>query len=197
MNEILINTFISPSRFSKYKTLANYEENLISSKQYYIPLSILEVSLRNAINNHFEKMYGRGWLLHQASFLRNDLVRKIDEAKLKLNARNENINKEKLVAELSFGFWTSLFKVPYAKQMRTYDLKRIFPNLPPKHKELIDRAKLSTRLNHIRAFRNRISHHEKITDKSEFKNIGIEINSILFYFDEDILAFSKRLNHVH
>ncbi|MEA1880442.1 MAG: Abi family protein [Campylobacterota bacterium] len=197
MNEKLIHTFITPTRFSKYQTLENYEKNLVLSKQYYIPLSILEVSLRNAINKHFEKMYGRGWLLHQTSFLRNDLILKIDEAKSKLNARNENINKEKLVAELSFGFWTSLFKAPYAKQMRTSDLKRIFPNLPPKNKDLIDRAKLSTRLNHIRAFRNRIFHHEKIIDKHEFKDIEIEISSILVYFDEDILAFSKRLNHVH
>ncbi len=197
MNDSLLNKFITPQRLSKYKTIKNYEQNLLISKQYYIPLSVLEVSLRNAINFHFETMYGRGWLLNQAQFLRNDLILKINEAKSKILKRNEEINKEKLIAELSFGFWTALFKSPYAKQMRTTDLKRIFPNLPAKDKELIDRGILSIKLNHIRAFRNRVFHHEKIIDKPEFNTIEEEINTILLYLDEDILEFVQRLNNVH
>ena len=197
MNELLINQFISKTRFFKYKTLDKYEENLILSKQYYIPLSVLEVSLRNSINIHFERMYGKGWLIHQSSFLRNDLILKIDEAKSKILKRDENISKEKLITELSFGFWTALFKAPYAKQMRTTDLKRIFPNLPPKNKIKIDRALLSVKLNHIRAFRNRISHHERVINKPEFNTIASEINTILLYLDEDILEFVQRINRVH
>jgi hypothetical protein len=197
MNNSLLNKFITPQRLSKYRTIENYEQNLLISKQYYIPLSVLEVSLRNAINFHFETMYGRGWLLNQAQFLRNDLILKIDEAKSKILKRNEEINKEKLVAELSFGFWTALFKSPYAKQMRTTDLKRIFSNLPSKDKALIDRSILSIKLNHIRAFRNRIFHHEKIIDKLEFNTIEEEINIILLYLDENILEFVQRLNSVH
>ena len=197
MNETFINKFITSTRFSKYKTLDNYEKNLILSKRYYIPFSILEVSLRNSINQHFEKMYGRGWLINQTNFLRNDLILKIDEAKSKILKRNEEVNKEKLVAELSFGFWTALFKSPYAKQMRTTDLKRIFPNLPSKNKELIDRSILSVKLNHIRAFRNRIFHHEKIIDKPEFNTIEEDIDTILSYLDKDILEFVQRINSVH
>jgi hypothetical protein len=197
MNETLINKFITSTRFSKYKTLENYEKNLIISKKYYIPLSILEVSLRNAINSHFETMYGRGWLLNQSQFLRNDLILKINEAKSKILKREEKISKEKLVAELSFGFWTALFKSPYAKQMRTTDLKRVFSNLPSKDKVLIDRSILSVKLNHIRAFRNRVFHHEKIIDNTKFNGIEKEINTILLYLDEDILNFSKRVNNVH
>jgi hypothetical protein len=197
MNETLINKFITSTRFSKYKTLENYEKNLIISKKYYIPLSILEVSLRNAINSHFETMYGRGWLLNQSQFLRNDLILKINEAKSKILKREEKISKEKLVAELSFGFWTALFKSPYAKQMRTTDLKRVFSNLPSKDKVLIDRSILSVKLNHIRAFRNRVFHHEKVIDNTKFNGIEKEINTILLYLDEDILNFSKRVNNVH
>lgn len=196
MNNISINKFITPQRLSKYKTIENYEQNLLLSKHYYIPLSILEVSLRNSINLHFENMYGKGWLLNQSQFLRNDLVLKINEAKSKISKRGEEINKEKLIAELSFGFWTALFKSPYAKQMRTTDLKRIFSNLPSKDKELIDRSSLSVKLNHIRAFRNRVFHHEKIISKPEFNNIGKDIDTVLLYLDEDILKFVQRINNV-
>jgi len=51
---------------------------------------------------------------------------------------------KELVAKLSFGFWTSLFESPYAKQMRTADLKRIFSNLPPK-----DILEFSKRVNNV------------------------------------------------
>lgn len=197
MNDTSINKFITLQRLSKYNTIENYEQNLLLSKHYYIPLSILEVSLRNAINLHFEKVYGSGWLLNQSQFLRNDLVYKIDEAKSKILKRNEGITKEKLVAELSFGFWTALFKSPYAKQMRTTDLKRIFSNLPSKDKEPIDRSILSVKLNHIRAFRNRVFHHEKIIDKPEFNTIEEDINTILNYLDENVLKFVQRINNVH
>jgi hypothetical protein len=125
------------------------------------------------------------------------LILKINEAKSKILKREEKISKEKLVAELSFGFWTALFKSPYAKQMRTTDLKRVFSNLPSKDKVLIDRSILSVKLNHIRAFRNRVFHHEKVIDNTKFNGIEKEINTILLYLDEDILNFSKRVNNVH
>lgn len=197
MNEILMRKYITEKRFSKYHSLLDYEENLLLSKKYYIPLSILEVSLRNAINGHFEKFYGAGWLLNEASFLQRDHLFKIQEAKRKIQLRNEHLTKDKLVAELSFGFWVNLFKSSYDRQMRIANLRQIFTNLPSKSTKLINRNELFQTINHIRNFRNRIFHHEKIVDKLEFQNIKNEIDEILGYLHEDILAFTKRVNNVH
>lgn len=196
MDNILIHKYITEKRFSKYETFTQYEENLLLSKQYYIPLSILEVSLRNAINQHFEKFYGAGWLVHEASFLQKDHLSKIFDAKQKINSRKETLTKDKLIAELSFGFWVNLFKSSYDRQMRITNLKQIFTNLPTKDVKLINRNELFQTINHIRNFRNRIFHHEKIVNKSEFNNIENDINNILNYLDKDLLAFSKRINNV-
>jgi hypothetical protein len=197
MQEQLINKFITQKRFAKYGSLENYEKNLVLSRKYYIPLSILEVSLRNAINIHFETFYGAGWLINEAKFLRQDQIQKIAEAKQKIKKRQEEVSKDKLVAELSLGFWVNLFKKPYEQQMRINNLRQIFSNLPKKEENFISRKELFTKLNHIRNFRNRIFHHEKILEKKAFQNIEQEINDIIGYLSQDLLDFSQRLNSVH
>lgn len=197
MNEISIHKYITEKRFSKYESLSRYEENLLLSKQYYIPLSVLEVSLRNAINQNFTQFYGAGWLLNESSFLQRDHLSKIAEAKHKIKSRKEILTKDKLVAELSFGFWVNLFKSSYDRQMRINNLKQIFTNFPAKQEKLVNRGELFKTINHIRNFRNRIFHHERIINKSEFQNIENEINTILSYLNKDILTFVQRLNNVH
>ncbi len=197
MDSLLIHRYITEKRFSKYDSLSQYEENLLLSKQYYVPLSMLEVSLRNAINQHFEMFYGAGWLVNEASFLQKDHLTKIFDAKQKIKSRKETLTKDKLIAELSFGFWANLFKSSYDRQMRIANLRQIFTNLPSKDIKLINRNELFQTINHIRNFRNRIFHHERIVNKVEFQNIETKINEILGYLHKDILAFSKRINNVH
>lgn len=194
MNENLINKFITNKRFEIYKDIDTYNNNLRKAKHLYIPLSVLEVSLRNSINNLFEKFYGVGWIINEANFLKYKEIEKIIQAKDKIINNKENITKDKLVSELTFGFWTALFQSVYDDKMRFNNLKQIFPNLPPKEQILIDRKVISTKLNHIRKFRNRVFHHENII-KDEFINIENEIFEILGYFDIELVEFTKKANN--
>ena len=193
MTEFQIKKFITDKRFSVYDDMETYGSNLKKSKQMYIPLSILEVSLRNSINNAFEKFYTAGWLINEAHFLHQKELEKLFHAKNKLRERGEEITKEKLIAELTFGFWTGLFKTLYDQQMRFGTLRQIFPNLPPKNEKIINRKILSSKLNHIREFRNRIFHHENIL-KPKYDAIEEDINEILEYLDKDLKVFAQGLN---
>lgn len=194
MNEIAIKKYISDARFNKYSSFDEYQENLIQSKLFYIPLSILEVSLRNAIDSYFVNLYGQNWLLNEAQFLQRDALEKIYHAKAKLSERRENITHSKLTAELTLGFWTSLFQKPYDKTMRLQTLKGIFSNLPKQEVKFIDRKIISAQLNHIRKFRNRIFHFEKVINKEEFNTIQSDIDEILIFLSSDVYGFVKRLN---
>ena len=195
MNEKLINKFISNKRLLSHgDNIDEYKINLKKSKQLYIPLSILEVSLRNSINELFEKLYGRGWLINEASFLKQKELEKIYQAKNKLKVKKEEITKDKLIAELSFGFWTALFQMAYKEKMRFNNLKQIFPNIPSKEKKEIDRKIISSKLNYIREFRNRVFHHENI-NKSKYNTIENEIYEILEFFDKEVSVFTKNLNN--
>jgi hypothetical protein len=194
MNENIIDKFISLSRLGSYSNLEEYNLNLILSKNLYIPLSVLEVSIRNAINKHFTQFYGNGWLINEASFLQRDAIKKITESKNRILERKETLTSEKLIAELSFGFWTSLFQQPYDKLLRFNNLKQIFSNLPKKEDKVIDRKYISAQLNLIRSCRNRIFHHEKITAKSKFSHIENDILEILNFLDIELYNYVLKLN---
>ncbi len=193
MNRHLIEKYISEARFSKYKNLDEYEENLFFSKKSYIPLSILEVALRNAIDNLLTQKVGEQW--HEdASFLTRDSQFKVQQAKEMLQKRRESTSREKIIAELSFGFWVNLFKKPYDKKLRIKDLKKVFPNLPSKQEKLMNREVIYRELNHIRNFRNRVFHYEKVINKDNYNTVLSEIEEILNYFDTELNTFAKRLN---
>lgn len=194
MDDLIIKKYISEARFSKYSSISEYKENLHLSNSFYMPLSILEVSLRNAIDVQLRNFYGQNWLLNEAQFLQGDALSKIAHAKDKVNDRQETLTNAKLTAELTFGFWTSLFQKPYDKIMHLQTLRGIFSDLPRQSKP-INRKTISSKLNHIRKFRNRIFHFEKVINKEKFMNIENKINEILEFLHKDIAMFSKELNH--
>ena len=191
MKESLIKQYISENRFKSYKNLDEYSQNLIFSQNSYIPLSILEVALRNALDNYLSKIVSETW--YEENFLTNDSKEKVSQAKGLLLKRKEKTTKEKIIAELSFGFWVNLFKKPYEKKLRIKDIKLIFPNLPNKEEKLINRDLLFKKLNHIRNFRNRVFHYEKVLNKDNFNNIYDEIIEIIKYFDDELYQYTKTL----
>ncbi|HKK10318.1 MAG TPA: hypothetical protein VJ939_05745, partial [Bacteroidales bacterium] len=62
----------------------------------------------------------------------------------------------RVIAELSFGFWTSLFDSRFEKTLWK-NLRLAFPNCP---KHIRQRKTMSSKFNGIRKLRNRIFHHE-------------------------------------
>ena len=195
MKDSLINQFISKERFESYKNVDEYMENLTFSKNSYIPLSVLEIALRNAIDRFLTLKIGEHWY-EDTSFLTKDSIRKVEEAKNVLQNRRESVSKNKIIAELSLGFWVNLFKKPYDKKLRINELKRIFPNLPSAKEKLINREVLYRELNHIRNFRNRVFHYEKVINKNNYNSVHDEIFEILSYFDSELKEFGFKVNQI-
>ena len=193
MRDDLRDKFLSQSRLGVYADFTQYEQNLKDSKHYYILLAILEVSLRNSISDYFSKHIDENWM--ENDFLNTNSKKRIKEVKSRLSQRSDTLSTDKVLAELSFGFWTALFRKDYAPVMRTKAIKHIFPNLPTKNEKFIDRNYINKKLNHIRVFRNRIFHYEKIIDKSEFREIDADIYEMLEFFDSDIKEFAQRVNN--
>jgi len=204
MEDKIIEQFISKKRLEQYDNdIEKYKENLYISEKYYILISIFEISLRNSINFHFGKKYSNEWLFNLDKLPKlpnpkkpeHSIENKVETAKKVLSKRKEEATHNKVVAELSFGFWTSLFHKSYSNIMRIPDIKDIFPNLPSKQEKKIDRQTMYQMINPIRILRNRIFHHEKIIDRKEYDitKIESEIFDLLYYFDEEIYNFAKEL----
>jgi len=157
----------SNARLSKYlracdgdkrKAMQLYRCNARVSQSFFGVVSLFEIILRNAINNHYIVTLGEDWIINQASgglLLEHDSdeIKKIEHS-----YRKEGVySHDKMVGSFTFGFWTYLFtKHNYKVGGKT--LLQIFPN----------RIKGTTQKNvykditQIREFRNRIAHHEPI-----------------------------------
>ena len=189
----IIADFISQIRLSSFENIETYKRNLQLSKHSYVPLAVLEVSLRNKVNDLFITMYDNQWLLGELASLRHKEKEKIRFAKEALVRKQERITQDKLVAELNFGFWTALFQSAYSHQMRIGNLKKVFPSLPARSEAFINRGVISRKLNHIRKFRNRVFHYENIV-KDDYSNITQNIAELIGYLDPALLAFVEEIN---
>jgi hypothetical protein len=145
---------------SKTEALAAYSWNIELSQSLYPALQILEISLRNslhqAISTHFDTEH---WF--ELPFLHPSEKKQITQVINDLKKRKKPIEPGRIVAELSFGFWTSLFDIRYEHGQVLWPrlLKTTFQNLPKGQKT---RSFLSRELNRIRFLRNRVFHHEPI-----------------------------------
>ena len=193
MNQIVLDRFITSDRLSVYTDLEQYKQNLRFSKSYYIPLSVLEVASRNSIDFYLSTKLGTDWINDDA-FLQKDSISFRVEAISKILKRREILTKGKIIAELSFGFWTSLFKLPYKKHWRTKDIKNVFPNMPSINVVAISRDTIFSDLDLVRKFRNRLFHNEKVIDKDEFTTVEQTVRKLLSYFDNDLVLFVDEVN---
>lgn len=158
---------LSLERFARYviwaggdreRALELYELNARLSESLYIPLQILEVALRNRVHDRMSKLHGEGWFdvdgllevpnqRHQVATARQDLSREKKEP-----------TPGRVIAALSFSFWTAMFSPAYEDLWRG-GLVEIA--VRPDGKRL-SRKDFSRRLNPIRILRNRVAHHEPI-----------------------------------
>jgi hypothetical protein len=148
----------------KNKALILYRYNIKLCQKFYGVLGVFEVVLRNAVNEHFkEKLHNNDWLITQAQngFLINYQETIFKERNKLMN--NQKYTPDKLVASLSLGVWTFMFsRNCYKNSGKT--LLQIFPNKT----HGLNQRNIYVELDKIRAFRNRIAHHESLC----FDNTG-------------------------
>lgn len=143
-------------------TLARYMLNMALCESLYPALQNCEVALRNAIHQYLTQLIGREDWYEAPTFELTDWGQdEVRKAKTKLQRMGKSNTAGRVVAELQFGFWTSLFEAHY--EQRTSFLPRgikgVFPHMP---KSLHKRKERKNDLERIRALRNRVFHHERI-----------------------------------
>ena len=165
MNEEKVRYFISSPRFNIYlahtgndfdKSYRLYKANIELSEAFYPVLALLEISLRNAINEKLKVHFNDAFWFKNC--LPQEFQSSIKEAEQKILSQRKVITADRVIAELSFGFWNRLFNRYYGKLLWK-TLFHVFPNLP-KHdrkRDTIDDA-----LFQIRTLRNRVYHYEPI-----------------------------------
>jgi hypothetical protein len=160
---------ISPERLEPYLQMAGndvryaialYEWNTKVSEALYGVTQGLEVALRNSFHRTLSAAFAQeDW--YEAAPLLPDQRTQVEQAKRRILSGRGTLTPGKVVAELMFGFWTSLAGTSYAQSLWDRHLKNAFG-------KRLGRKEVAHRLQIIRFLRNRVAHHESIIGKPGF-----------------------------
>lgn len=172
------------------KAIGLYKSNIKLSEACYTSLSILEIALRNAIHDKFSQYFkDEYWFLNH---LDESLCNQSKDVANKILASNKEVTSGRIISELTFGFWTSLFNRKYANTLWK-PLHRVFHQMPP---EIRQRAVISPKLNAVRTFRNRIYHYEPVSwDLNELEKHYNNIYEILSWISPNLIIWTKQLDN--
>ena len=142
-------------------TLSRYLLNMALSESLYPALQFAEIALRNAVHRELSARFGTdAWFDSPLARLTPWQQDKVAEAKEALRKRRKPLSPGRIVAELTFGFWTGFFNNTHARTgVGSYLSKNAFPHAPATEQY---QAKLDKRWQDIRDLRNRVFHHERI-----------------------------------
>ena len=172
------------------EAITHYQNNIELSESFYSIIAIFEVLLRNSIDRELKKSFGREdwYVVFSVTHGLTDLNKYISQAIRQIANRKETPTSSKIIAELTLGFWVSLFNVEY-ERILWKDLRKIFTNMPKKERQ---RKKVTPPLNRFRTFRNRIFHHEPISwNLTKLKQIHAEIITVIEWLNKDISVWFK------
>ncbi len=212
MDYTAFESFVSKPRLARYlvsctyfqeRAMLLYGANIRVSQAFYPILNLFEIFLRNGINEKLSIYFAdQAWIVNQKRGFMSDgslgpkfwIKTQVTKAEITLKGKTA---AGKLIAEQTFGFWTSLFEPRHYKLISGYII-HCFPNKP----QMVNRNNLAIRLNEIREFRNRIYHNEAICfngdliDFSQARRIKTELYNLLIWMDADLKDFVKSFDNI-
>lgn len=202
-----LDRFLSATGNSKTKAQKLYRINLRVAQSFYPVLNLFEIFFRNIVNYQVSSHFTNpNWIItEKTGFMSNPSLRSsrfflknsVTKAERGITRKGGIITSGKVIAEQSFGFWTSLFDTHHYRLIGGVVI-HCFP-LKPAH---INRNALSQKLNRIREFRNRIYHNEPVCfignniDLTNARNIKREIYELLEWIDADLTEYVEYFNGI-
>lgn len=169
-----IKTALSAARVGTYEAattvvpalpgaLALYAWNAQVSAAMLAPLHVCEVVVRNAVSDAVSAVYGANWPW-SATFVTSlpNPTSGFSAAKELTQARNFKATTGKVIPELKFVFWQTMFTSRFDGRIWTPHLRAVMPHLDPAKSVQQLRGLIYTELEQLRNLRNRIAHHEPI-----------------------------------
>lgn len=190
---------LSKQRFDSYKkpghteheSFSLYVWNTMLCESLYAPFQILEVGARNAIHSEIAVAIKQPeWLNIEHGFLHEDEKEAIKEAKQALAKRRSPCGEPELVAEMSFGFWTSLIDSRYETLWHKIIIG-VFPHMP---KHIRTRGEISKRMNAARKIRNAAFHHHSIWHWKDLKDQHFELRNLIRWICPSIDEMAFRID---
>lgn len=183
----LLKNFAPSCRIRGYQTnkygadpLRLYLWNIHLSESLYQSLCFLEITFRNALVEAITKVFGlTEWPL-EYELLADKEASKVINVIFELEKHKKKVTSDEIIAELTFGFWTSLLDKRYEQVLWPKIITKTFPFMP---REIRTRKTLSKRFNRIRLLRNRVFHYEPIWHWKNLKQQYSELVEALMWLE--------------
>jgi hypothetical protein len=168
---------LSLERFSRYVGWAGgdrraavelYSLNARISEALYIPIHGLEIALRNRIHTVMTAAEGERWFETDGRLAAPHQQDQLATAIAEIEEAGKEASAGRIVAALTFSFWTAMLSPAYENLWRT-TLNRIAETEEGKR---LPRKSFSRPLTQIRLLRNRTAHHEPILHWNLVKHHG-------------------------
>lgn len=195
---------LAPERLSPYLRYAKgdcsyavalYLWNMSLRESLYPLLSLSEISLRNQFNRALSQHFGReDW--YEIPWLDQQDASKVNDAKNKIKKQGYDVAPGRVVAELTFGFWTSLLNVRYERKQILWPTMAplLFASAPRKLRTRKDQSRYASQLRNLR---NRIFHYEPIWHWPNLPSIVRESEAWLQWLSPDIARLHGQLERFH
>ena len=178
----------TPSRLSVYRqdgadestVLARYLYNIELCRSLYVTLNIFEVSLRNSFDKALSSFAGENW--YETLPLDDHSRKKVIEARSKIEKKKKEPTHDRIIAELSLGFWTSLITAKYSEQaFQSNIIKTCLKKCPVDKRSVKNLQRIFER---IRVLRNRVSHYERIVHWKDLEAQHVQLSECVKWLDE-------------
>ncbi len=189
--EAVVRKNISVERFESYAKhgkgdttigIAFYLWNIALCEALYPSLNTVEVALRNQIHYVLTGKFGNEEWYDLDGFLHENEIDKVKESRDKLRKRNKLLKPGRIIAEMNFGFWTSLFGNHYEKFWYK-PIRLVFPN-----KKNVSIKSVRQRLHFIKNLRNRVYHYECILKHSDLPILNQNVHEVIQWINPNLLV---------
>jgi hypothetical protein len=182
---------LAPTDADTITAVARHAMNITLCEALYPSLHLLELAMRNRIHDAFSSHFGvRDWYTQPWLLPRHrDLV---DEAKATLLREHKPDTPDRVVAELSFGFWCGMFSPRYSGQGGPWPdlLGAVIPHVSKRSKNTTIVAK---RIEDARKLRNRVFHHEPIGQYVNLRERHRQLVELVGWFSLEARLHLQRL----
>jgi len=165
--------YLNHSGGDRDRAVALYLWNIALCESLYPLLNLSEITLRNrfhqVLSQHFQR---QGW--YDDTWLDQRDAAKVLEAKQKIARHRLSPTPGRMVAELTFGFWTSLLDVRYERS------RVLWPYAAQ-----------------LRTLRNRVFHHEPVWHWPNLPAVVRESETWLLWLNPDIARLHSLLDRFH
>jgi len=211
-----VNRYLAATGGSKTKAAKLYKSNLKLAQSFHPLLGVLEVILRNRINDILTVYFTdpdwiinqkRGFMIHPTLTYTHKrtgrtrtnrfILKEVEKAESRIRKTGAVITSGKIIAEQTMGFWTDLFELYHYRILAGKPIQ-IFKSLPSGY----GRKDVSDALNLVRRFRNRINHNEPICfnganiDFTEVQKVQVSIINLLSWVDPELIKYIKDIDRV-